>query len=376
MHRLISLILTAAITLMLLSSCDSLDDTDVASQISEPTVTDTPPVIESVTPGSQPEMEPDRKPEPTQDANTAQKPELEPVQEPESAAFIDSALSQFLTSDDMRLFESVFAVTAEQKRHLVFGAFIPTANRESIRILALIDSAPDAARLLRDYWSVVDRETALVQLENLSAADGQSPVADEIYEEFVKTGNTAPLELSEALVFGLSHMSLDRVYSASVSRALRMDEELEQLMVLFEASEEEREDVFNVLVAILFVERINDGLDAYQQAFTMLVRTFGYTEEELLNLPTLAAWDYGRTAFIARYGVTAGYLDEETAFEYMKIAADRAAETYSSWREYTAAYILGRALAYGNPSLNLVEVLDYLLNHPESPFLETDFRLN
>jgi len=143
--------------------------------------------------------------------------------------------------------------------------------------------------------------------------------------------------------------------------------------ILREIGVEDEEELFEVFVMMLMAERVNDGIDAYLGARDMLIGSFGYTEEELLNLPTLAAWDYGRTTIIARYGVAAGYLEEDEAWEYLKTAADRAASTYNDWREYTAAHILGRAIAFGNPSDDFQYVLEFLLNHPQSPFQSVEF---
>jgi hypothetical protein len=121
-------------------------------------------------------------------------------------------------------------------------------------------------------------------------------------------------------------------------------------------------------------ERINSGLEAYIGARRLLINQFDYTEEELLNLPSLDAWDYGRVAIIARYGAEAGYLNEAEAWQYLKLAADSASEIYNSWREYTAAHILGRALAFGSRSEDFRDTLEFLLNHPESSFQTIDFK--
>jgi hypothetical protein len=145
-------------------------------------------------------------------------------------------------------------------------------------------------------------------------------------------------------------------------------------MEVMEADEEHYDEIVELYAYILFTERINNGLYAYTGARMMLINDFGYTEEELLALPNLSAWDYGRVAIIARYGLAAGYIQEEEAWEYLKLAADRAAEVYGSWREYTAAHILGRALAFGNSSQDFRDSLGFLLYHPESSFQTIDFK--
>jgi len=56
------------------------------------------------------------------------------------------------------------------------------------------------------------------------------------------------------------------------------------------------------------------------------------------------------------------------------LAADSAGDVYSCWREYVAAHILGRAIAFGNYSTeDFVDVIDFLLNHDHSPFNDVEF---
>ena len=114
--------------------------------------------------------------------------------------------------------------------------------------------------------------------------------------------------------------------------------------------------------------------EAYIKALEQLF-SLGYTKEELDKIETLAAWDYGRCGFIARNSVKMGYLTEEDVWVYIQLAAYNATQRYESWREYLAAYVLGRALGYGRDSADMYSVLEYLLNHEDSPFLRHEFRL-
>ena len=303
-----------------------------------------------------------------------EEPEIDEEEEEEEEVPVpDSLLIRLLTSDEMRAFEAENAVTAEQERYLAFGAFVPTNNQESVRVFALGESGNHAQRILGNSWSVTDHESAMEQLERLSIADGQSPVGDDIFHNLILNGQLEPLDPIELFMTNFDMSSLEQVYRSATSRAERMDDEFELLFAMVGAPEEERDEVFELFVLMQFTDRVNRGLEAYQIAKNMLIESFGFTEEELLNIETLAAWDYGRTAIIARYGVAAGFLEEEVAWEHLKKAADNATEAYSSWREFTAAYILGRAIAFGNPSIDIHDTLEFLLNHPESAFQRIDF---
>jgi len=282
-------------------------------------------------------------------------------------------IAHFVTSDAMRAFEAEHAVSEAQERYLAFGAFVLTNNRESIRVLALGESYSAAARILANSWSVTDHESAYEQLTRLASANGQSPVADDIFHTFIQNGRLEPIDEMELLFGDFDITGLENVYNSALGRAERAVDEFELFLSAVGALEEEREEVFEVFLLLHMAMRINDGLEAYLCAREMLIDVFGFTEEELLNIPTLAAWDFGRTAIIARYGLAAGYLEESEVWFYLQQAAENAAQVYGSWREYAAAHILGRAIAFGNPSRDFQHTLDFLLNHEESSFQTINF---
>ncbi|MDR2572367.1 MAG: DUF1266 domain-containing protein [Oscillospiraceae bacterium] len=286
-----------------------------------------------------------------------------------------SLIISSVTSAEMRAFESQHAVSAEQERYLAFGAFVMTNNLESIRVFALDGSADSAVRILRDSWNVEDKESALVQLKRLSSANGQAPVANDIYNTVILNGYLKPLETTDVIIL-LAHGGFEHLYENTTTRAENMTDEFDVWVELLEEDlgKVDRDEAFMLFISILMTERINRGLEAYTNAKRLLISQFGYTEEELLNLPSLNAWDYGRVAIIARYGTESGYLKEDEAWQYLKLAADSASQNYSSWREYTAAHILGRALAFGNTSADFRNTLEFLLKHPESSFQTIDFK--
>ena len=273
-----------------------------------------------------------------------------------------------LTSDEMLRFEQEHALSADQERILAFGAFIPTRNRESSRIFVLGASKSSASDLLSNSWNVRDNEAALRQLALLSAAEGHTLIADDIFNTLIKNGHLEPLDP----VTGFDMTGLENILR-NVER--RAEEYLEEFILEFGVEDdEERAEVAEFITMLLVAERVNGGLIAYRGAKEMLIESFDYTEAELLSIPTLAAWDYGRTAVIARYGVAAGHLTEDEAWNYLTIAANNAADTYNDWREYLAAYILGRAVAFQNNSrIDFFETIDFLLNHESSPFQRIEF---
>ncbi|MDR2869833.1 MAG: DUF1266 domain-containing protein [Deferribacteraceae bacterium] len=213
-----------------------------------------------------------------------------------------------LSSEDVRKLELKHKATPQQERDLLFCAVLMTQNWQSATILPLI-TLPN--------W-VHSKEHAQEMLD-----DGWSI-----------TDRDSAIDALEYLAIAGNHTkTIDAKY-----RAIHSPSELDR--------------------------RYPDK--NFTTVKSMLLR-FGYTEPELTTLPTLAAWDYGRCGFIARYSLWAGYIDEAIAWEYIHLCAEHAAAKYDSWRQYLAAYVLGRAL-WGSDCLGMEHVLAYLLVAPTSPF--------
>jgi hypothetical protein len=89
----------------------------------------------------------------------------------------------------------------------------------------------------------------------------------------------------------------------------------------------------------------------------------------------LSAWDFGRCGIIGRYSAHAGYVSEDEAWGYMLTASENAAKAYNNWREFLAAYFLGRSVAYGADDIgNYSDIINYLLNNSYSPYNLVPFK--
>ncbi|MCL2189339.1 MAG: DUF1266 domain-containing protein [Defluviitaleaceae bacterium] len=108
-------------------------------------------------------------------------------------------------------------------------------------------------------------------------------------------------------------------------------------------------------------------IPAYRATREYLLQT-GFPQEMLDNLQSYAAYDYGRTAFIARLCARVKFISEEDAWRFVECAANNARQLYNNWHEYIAAYVLGRALALG-------EFTPWTFEHRKgSPFLLFPFK--
>ena len=85
------------------------------------------------------------------------------------------------------------------------------------------------------------------------------------------------------------------------------------------------------------------------------------------------AWDLGRSANMACWGVNAGFAGVEEARAALRSAGALAWRTYGSWAEFSASYVLGRCLHFDEDALGTWyrEVRDshlVLTRHPDSPW--------
>ncbi|MBV2362073.1 DUF1266 domain-containing protein [Streptomonospora nanhaiensis] len=94
----------------------------------------------------------------------------------------------------------------------------------------------------------------------------------------------------------------------------------------------------------------------------------------------IQAWDFGRGANMARWGVQCGYTVLQTAQWYVVRAGEQARRHYASWADFSAGYVLGRCLHFDNGEFGPrytepLEVHHVMMSHPQSPWLNLPFHL-
>jgi hypothetical protein len=84
----------------------------------------------------------------------------------------------------------------------------------------------------------------------------------------------------------------------------------------------------------------------------------------------ILAWDTGRFVTIARCAFDAGYIDEQTAWDYIRKAYRLTAQEYSSWKEMATAYIIGRGMWGGDTMMlnGIYGIAESCLTEDESPW--------
>jgi hypothetical protein len=71
-------------------------------------------------------------------------------------------------------------------------------------------------------------------------------------------------------------------------------------------------------------------------------RKFVEERAEELEGKSLTGWDLSRLISLARWGVAAGYLEEDEAWDWIMPAAVEIQQTYVSWEDLGESYLLGR----------------------------------
>ncbi len=91
----------------------------------------------------------------------------------------------------------------------------------------------------------------------------------------------------------------------------------------------------------------------------------------------IAAWDFGRYVSLVRWGYALGYLSESEAWQRIIPAAAAMQKTYSSWRQFSEAYVVGREFWGGDPSSDgyVRSLRIQLLVRPNSPWVQLPWGL-
>lgn len=120
---------------------------------------------------------------------------------------------------------------------------------------------------------------------------------------------------------------------------------------------------------------LDNELQAYNDVVHILKSNYGYTEEEINSITTVAAWDYDRLVTLARWCYGCDYVTADEAWGYIDFAAQQGTKSYDGWRSYFAGVLIGRAIwseEDGFDSGNK-KIADQLLNSQGSIYAATEF---
>jgi len=224
--------------------------------------------------------------------------------------------------------------------------------------------------LVKD-WNITDWGTSSFYLELLSRAEFDNPVISEIFWHIIEEsqyeitrGIFAPLKQS-----ALPHLGLPRnfghLWDAVTNNA---NSDIEAFMHYLSGADDANK-TFHGITASALLNRINSGISGYEQAIRSLI-VYGYSMDELSRIDNFCAWDLGRTGYLSKTAASAGFIDEATLRQYMVSAGKLAYASYTSWRQFLAAYFIGRSIVGGNAKDigNFGDTITYLLRNKKSPY--------
>lgn len=197
-------------------------------------------------------------------------------------------------------------ISPEKKSLLAYGAILSSRNDMNFEDIGFVKNGLDytkmhrapIAHLLKEWWSVTDRQSALDNLNWL-----------------VNEGHRKDWD---AYVYNLQQDKPEK----------------------YEGFEVDKKN--------------------YDQCVQMLKINFNISEDIIRNVD-MGAWDYDRLVTVARWSYIAGYISEEEAWKYCETAKNLAQASYNSWQEYFVSHALGRAVAYEGDSNELIEAGSKLL---------------
>ncbi|MEU8307116.1 DUF1266 domain-containing protein [Actinomadura sp. NPDC048955] len=185
---------------------------------------------------------------------------------------------------------------------LAVGAHLAVGNGVAWNRLADRDGARDDRVLLERDWGVTDSEGWREQMDALLDARNSDPAIQMVLDR--RGRGTGKRAWQEAIVAWCGERDISE-------QTVREVVELSEAVLRYEA----RFRADGLLPPDGRVESV-----------------FGY--------------DFGRAVNMARWGLNAGYCDEEEAEKRVLTAGHRAHQVYGSWQEFSAGYVLGRMLRF------------------------------
>lgn len=177
----------------------------------------------------------------------------------------------------------------------------------------------DRINILKNWWSITDREGALETLDYLL--------------------NSGYNELFPAVLQAYRNQEGD--YAAIIQQNARSDEDYEKMVNMFR----------NLKVS--YPQFVQDKIIA--------------TDRDLEKIG-MAGWDYGRGVFIARLCWEENYISKEEMVAYLEACYTQLKRHCHSWKQYTDSYIIGRGMWNADSgNSGMVTIAQELLTHDKSP---------
>ena len=94
-----------------------------------------------------------------------------------------------------------------------------------------------------------------------------------------------------------------------------------------------------------------------------------YSNKNTLGNSSIIGWDYCRLVYLAEFCYIAGYLTEEETWQEIMPAAKVIQSAFSSWKELSDNYLLGRKFWSGGSEPMITNAVKFLLSDKKSPWV-------
>jgi hypothetical protein len=101
-----------------------------------------------------------------------------------------------------------------------------------------------------------------------------------------------------------------------------------------------------------------------------------YSIKNTIGNKSIIGWDYCRIVYLAECCCVAGYLTEEEAWQEIMPATKVIQSTFSSWKEMSDNYLLGRKFWSGGSEPMITSAVKFLLSDKTSPWVNYAWNLS
>ena len=186
--------------------------------------------------------------------------------------------------------------------------------------------------ILSEHWGVIDRETALSQLDWLQTTGDRATYSEIFPYLFIEEGE---IEYVTKMEKEVAFMELGKI-----------NEKAERLALLIRCVKEMRAHI---------------------------VFPFNYN-----NLKRgIVSWDAARLVVLARMSFDKGYLTKQQAWNFMYAAYDMVHLSYDNWREIAIGYVIGHFMDNRGDLESMDRILDLAedaLTNRKSPWIDLKFK--
>lgn len=217
---------------------------------------------------------------------------------------------------------------------------------------------------------------SLALLDRLAKGQDESLISQEIFDHVIKKyqyeiirGTFVPIGRQGLLALNLPS-NTPRFWESLTNNA---NSNIDPFLSFLKGQDDGGAQLHNITLATL-LKRIDYMVGEYLKTLRSLV-VFGFSLDELAKIDNLCAWDYGRAGFVAKKALSDGHIDKDKAWGYMLAAGNDVYAKYASWKQFLAAFFIGRCMVIGVDDIaDYSDTIRFLMKNRKSPYKKYPLR--